>query len=278
MGTTHPSIPVRKLRFEFDDDIPRYWFGGNPFATHLVNAVNLLFPAGERMFVRSVKHYAAQLDDPELRERVRGFYGQEGNHAREHERYFTWMERRGYRIRPFLKLYERIAFTELEPRLSPELRLAVTAALEHYTALMAEGALGEGAVEDAHPKLRALLKWHAAEELEHKAVAYDVLMRVHPSYANRMAGLVLATAGMVAFWAAGVAMLLRQDGLGRADVRRARSEIRAHGHDRSLARDVFLAGIRAYVRRDFHPNDADNYHLASDYLRSIDLERRAQPE
>jgi predicted metal-dependent hydrolase len=36
--------------------------------------------------------------------------------------------------------------------------------------------------------------------------------------------------------------------------------------ERSIARDVFWAGIQAYVRRDFHPTQLDNDALARDYL------------
>ena len=50
------AAPVR-----FDAPIPAHWFGGIAVATHIVNGVNLLFPAGERFFVRSVRHYLDQI-------------------------------------------------------------------------------------------------------------------------------------------------------------------------------------------------------------------------
>ena len=79
-------IPVRSMGFEFDESIPRWWILDTPIATHFSNGVNLLFPDGERFFIRSVKHYMDVIDrDPELRARVRGFFGQEGRHGHEHE-------------------------------------------------------------------------------------------------------------------------------------------------------------------------------------------------
>lgn len=273
MPRTH--IKPRKMKHPFDDSIPRYWFAGNPLASHMVNGVNLLFPFGERLFIRSVKHYLDDIrDDPDLLARVRAFFGQEGHHAREHERWFEVLEAQGYEIREFLDRFER-SLTRVVAAMPPALRLSVTAASEHFTAIMAEAALGEGFIEKtAHPTLAALLMWHAAEEIEHKSVAYDVLQKVAPSYAVRMLGLAIATALLFVWWRAGTGMLLRQDGIDRRALRAQRRAIRAHHHkvvaradgEPNLLRDVFWRGIREYLRRDFHPDQRDNYHLAEAYL------------
>jgi predicted metal-dependent hydrolase len=269
------TIQPRNPDLVFDASIPRHWFGGNAFGTHMVNGVNLLFPAGERFFVRSVRHFLDRVDDPELARQVRGFFGQEGRHAGSHERFFEALEAQGLDVKRFVEVYERIAYGVLEPRFSPEMRLAVTVALEHYTAIMAENALRERLLDGAHPMLARLLFWHASEEIEHKAVAFDVLARVNPSYRLRMAGMALATAALAAFWAAAVIYLLRQDGLlGSARVREERATIR---RDRDVVGRVFVRGIREYARRDFHPSQNDNYHLAEDYLKSAGFAVAEQP-
>src|SRR5688572_16111039 len=108
------AITPRRVDFAFDESIPRHWFAGNPLATHVANGLNLLFPAGERYFVRSVKRYLSRIDDPKLREEIRGFFGQEGRHANEHERFFRILEAQGYEIRTFLDRYERFAYGFLE--------------------------------------------------------------------------------------------------------------------------------------------------------------------
>src|SRR5262249_17194143 len=144
-------------------------------------------------------------------------------------------------------------------RLSPPvLRLAVTVACEHFTAILAEEALADGALDLADEPLRHLLAWHAVEELEHKAVAFDVLQRVAPSYALRMAGLALATAMLGGFWFAASRELLRQDGLsviGAArELRSLRSALTAGARmPPSVLRHVFLGGICEYLRPTFHP-------------------------
>src|SRR5262245_60695687 len=68
-----PNPVPRRMDFPFDESIPRHWFAGNPVATHVINGLNLLFPAGERFFVRSVRHYVTRVYNPELREQIKGF-------------------------------------------------------------------------------------------------------------------------------------------------------------------------------------------------------------
>jgi hypothetical protein len=246
------------------DDVPRHWFGGSRVATHLVNSVNLLFPLGERFFVRSVRAFLDRIaDDPALLAEVRGFAGQEGRHAQAHERFFAALEAQGYRIRPFLDTYER-TFRWLEARFGKEMHLSVTVALEHYTAIMAENALSDGLLDGAHPEVARLLRWHATEEIEHKAVAFDVLRKVNPSYSLRMAGMALATVGLVGFWIAGALVLLAQERDWRGVAREARQLRREH----PIGNRVFARGIREYIRRDFHPWDNDNGALARDWLAS----------
>src|SRR5580765_8138654 len=97
---------------DFDGDlatIPRAWLGGSQVATAISNGVNLLFPHGERFFVRSVKHFLPQIDDPELRAQIKGFFGQEGRHASAHDDFNDVLRAQGYEIDRFLGSYKRIS-------------------------------------------------------------------------------------------------------------------------------------------------------------------------
>ena len=267
LASAPPLVPrPRSPGVDLDAPVPRHWFGGNVVATHVANGVNLLFPAGERFFVRSVNHYLDRVGDPLLRAQIKGFFGQEGRHAREHERVFLLLEEQGYDVARFLRLYERVAYGVIEKLAPPSLRLATTAACEHFTAILAEDALTHRVLDAAHPTLRALLLWHAAEEIEHRAVAYDVLRLVNPSYALRVAGLVVATACLGSFWVASTVMLLRQEP--DATAARLRADWRA---SREREPDVFVRGIREYLRPDFHPSQKDTDGLASAYLASVGL-------
>lgn len=263
------SVPrPRSPGVDLDAELPRYWLADNAWATHIANGVNMLFPAGERFFVRSVNHYMDHVDDPHLKAQIKGFFGQEGRHAKEHERQLRQLEQQGYDVHRILALYERIAFGFLE-RVSPtSLALATTAAAEHFTAIMAENALKSRLLDHAHPAMRQLLYWHAAEEIEHRAVAFDVLRKVNPSYGLRMAGLAMASVCLTGFWAMAVTVLLTQDT--ELEKKRLWDDFLAMRAVKE--RRAFLwKGIRSYMRPDFHPSQADIDHLAEEYLSSVGL-------
>ena len=149
------------------------------------------------------------------------------------------------------------------------LRLSVTAAAEHYTATLGAVTLREELLDTAHPAMRQLILWHAAEEIEHKAVAFDVLEATHPSYALRMLGFAVATASLFGWTLAGMRMLLRQDGFSRGELRAMRVAVEAR-RPGGLGRHVGEA-VRSYLRRDFHPNQTDDLPLARQRLAEIGL-------
>jgi predicted metal-dependent hydrolase len=249
-------------------NVPRWWFYESPLATHVANGLNLLFPKGERFFVRSVRHYLPRIEDPALRARVQGFFGQEGLHAREHERFFDILREQGFELDEWLAWYDHVAYDLVEKNASPALRLAVTAAAEHFTATFAERALSMDFLDNAHPVVRDLLRWHAAEEIEHKSVAFDVLETVDPSYALRLAGLAVATLCLAGFWISATRMLVAQE---PAEARaRAVRELRRRGPDRPGIFDgTMRRAFLAYARPGFHPSQMKNEHLAEAYLEKI---------
>ncbi len=254
--------------------MPRHWVGGHPAATAISNGINLLFPHGERFFVRSVKKFLDQLDDPALRAEVKGFFGQEGRHAHAHDDLNAVLRTQGFEIDQFLDRYKRIT-DWLEARTPPKLRLAVTAAAEHFTAILAEGAFRHGVLDACDPKMQRLLAWHAAEEIEHKHVAFDVLQRIDPSYALRVTGLLYATLTLGGFWFAAARMLLRQEGLSLGDTIRSLREIPNRD---PVIRRVFIRGIRQYLKRDFHPDQLDNRELAATWFAARGLRLPASKE
>ncbi len=267
---------VRSPRFSWATT-PRRWLAGSTAATHIANGVNLLFPHGERFFVRSVRHYLRDVDDATLAEDVRAFFGQEGRHAGAHEAFFDVLREQGYEVDAFLVPYKRLS-DRIEKASPPALRLAVTAALEHFTAILAEDALDGRMFEVAHPTVARLLAWHAVEELEHKAVAFDVLARVAPSYFLRVAGMFLGAALLGSFWIMATRELLRQDGMSLVDAAGDLRALRERGEAAGLepqgpiATRVFLRGIREYLRPGFHPNDRDHRELIARTLALLETE------
>src|SRR3546814_16965350 len=54
------------------------------------------------------------------------------------------------------------------------MQLAATCALEHFTATLANAILADPAhLAGADAEAQRMWRWHAIEEIEHKAVAYD---------------------------------------------------------------------------------------------------------
>ena len=254
---------------DLETPIPRHWFGGNVFVTHTVNGICILFPAGERFFVRSVNHYLPEINDASLRERVKGFFGQEGRHAKEHERAFRLLEDQGYDTQKFLRFYERVGFRFIEKVVPKKLSLATTVALEHYTAILAEHALATDLLDRADPRMRALLSWHAAEEIEHRSVAFDVLKEIAPSYALRIAGMVMGTACLMGFWVIATgSLLLQEENLPKTKLRR---DVFV-AHKRMRQHLPLIKALREYLRPSFHPSDHDIDHLADEYLKSSGLD------
>jgi predicted metal-dependent hydrolase len=255
------QIVPRDLDVDFSH-VPRHWMFGSPTATAIANGVNLLFPHGERFFVRSVKRFQDRIEDPALRAAIKGFFGQEGRHAHAHDRFNAILRAHGFEIDRFLDRYKRLS-SWLEAHTPPKVNLAVTAAAEHFTAILAEGAFSQDLLDNAAPEMRELLAWHAAEELEHKAVAFDVLQAIDPSYALRMAGLAYATVTLGGFWLWGALALMRQERLGFGRVRR---EIARTPSGDRVVRRVFLRGIRQYIARDFHPSRNPTDRIAGEWM------------
>jgi predicted metal-dependent hydrolase len=262
-------IVPRRMDFPFAQaDVPPHGFADNAWASHALNALNLVFPTGERYFVRSVLRWLDAIEDPVLAARTRAFFAQEALHGREHERAFRVLEAQGFEIASWLAWYDRMARGVVEPRLPPALHLATTAALEHLTASLAEEALGRDHLRHAHPVMADLLRWHAAEEIEHRDVAFDVLQAVDPRIRLRVAGMAVALAALLFYWGSAMRHLARQDpAFTRRRARDDRRWLAAAGI--GGARRRLFGYALGYLRRDFHPSSRPIDRLAADYLASV---------
>ena len=173
------EIKPRNRSHDIAEALKTDWMNNDAFLTAFFNGMSITFPAGEKFFIDSVRHYADEITDPALKAEIKGFCGQEGFHRREHQRYNeTLCEARGYNLDKLeTALTKRLAFAR--KHMSPMRCLAITVAIEHFTAVLAELTLKRGALVDkAEPSMRELWRWHAAEEMEHKSVAFDVYVAV----------------------------------------------------------------------------------------------------
>ena len=186
------TIKPQRMGFEFGEQVPRYWLENSPFLSHMMNALSILFPEGERFFVDSVRAYRDQITDPALKEEIKGFIGQEAMHSLEHITMNQHVRDQGMPVDELegqLKVLLGVA-----RKLPKRQQLAITCALEHITAMMADMLLDRNDVrEDMHESMRPLWVWHAIEETEHKGVAYDVYQSVGGNYLERTGALVAST-------------------------------------------------------------------------------------
>jgi predicted metal-dependent hydrolase len=258
---------------EFDAwvaQLPKYFAAdGDIVMSHILTVLSSTFPDGEDFFVRSVKAARDQITDPKLQVDVDGFIGQEEMHGREHRVLNEHLAGLGYPTRG-IGAYVRGLYWVRERIQSKRVNLAFTAALEHYTATLAELLLTSDEAREAvgSPGARDLLLWHALEEAEHKAVAFDVYRAVGGTERMRI----------TVMWLTHLLFLLETSIMAAISMARD-PDIRRHpgAFVRSLAhlpRSPFLT-MRAprmlarYHRRGFHPNDNDTTQLVTEWRQRL---------
>lgn len=164
------TITPRDRRFGRALAQKRWWLNGDPIGSAFHNALSITFPRGEAFFVESVKAFRDGTD-PKLEREIRSFITQEVMHSREHVAFNKRVTDAGYKIDHLEQVViESLELTKDRPAI---LNLAVTMALEHYTAMMANMMLKSDLFKGADPELAEMWRWHAIEEIEHKGVAYD---------------------------------------------------------------------------------------------------------
>lgn len=260
------DIPRRRLDFAFDPaTIPHDFYAGDSALSLVPVALSLVFPEGERFFVESVMHFRDAIDaDPELRERVAGFASQEGMHSKEHAAFNAMLRGPEREVAQELEREVKLLLREGARTHSAAGRLAVTCALEHFTAIMTEQLLTNDRLREAwHPSVRGLWLWHALEETEHKSVAFDVYQHVDGSYRRRVAVMLLTTVFFVGVISRAHFRLLRAH-RGRTDLRGAARTF-AHYWLYPGFFSRLVPGYLRYFRPGFHPDQHDASALVREW-------------
>jgi predicted metal-dependent hydrolase len=263
------KIPTRRMSFEESlQSVPKHFADGDLLASHVAASLSAVFPDGEDFFVRSVRHFRDQITDPELKRQVAGFIGQEAIHGREHRTFNDRLDQLGYPTKRFERFTKK-GLAIRERLLSPASNLAATAALEHFTATLAELVLTDEQTREmfGHPAVRDLFLWHALEESEHKAVAFDVYKSVGGSERLRTFTMNLLTVGFIGGMTIQVIVSLLGD---RATFRRGnlRKSLRKFLKAPVMQRAVWRQ-LRDYNRPDFHPDDRDTNALVEQWREEL---------
>ncbi len=272
-----PPLVVRRLMVDLAAGFDRHWHGGDAFRSQYYNALSMSFPVGEQSFIDAVRACVALLPETAehdaLRATVAGFIGQEATHRHLHHLYNLQLERQG-----LVNRWQHWAAGRLKIARDRNIRpihlLAVTAAYEHCTAVFADGALRYANWFDgADPRLQLLWRWHAAEESEHRAVAFDLYQTLSGHHGWRIR------------WYVYVLVLFGLDSL--------RQTLLNLWHDGSLFRPATWWGaatffwgrngmvwrctlpLLAYFGRDFHPDRHGDKALAERWLAEHSSQWRA---
>ncbi|PVY70029.1 hypothetical protein C8D92_11059 [Tamilnaduibacter salinus] len=288
----HHALKARRVHFDFDDT-PLHWLRGDPFSTHMINGIHMLLPEGELWFCRVFNKALPLVEDDELRKDVQGFIRQEAIHSRAHTKAQGYLEAHGltldeYRDRVtwlFQTLLDEapLGIRALQNRATDKpwliIRVGLVAAIEHFTGVLGQWAMDNESWErDGDPTMVDLFKWHLAEEVEHRSVAFDLFEHLCRTqlgfYVGRQALMALVFPLFLHFIAEGGRTLYRQDPSpevrcwGWQMLPRILAQLERVGH-RTENVPTFSFLVRAslrWVMPGFHPEHEGDTEQALRYL------------
>jgi len=280
-SASRSDTPIRARRPRFDlGRTPLHWVPNDPLATHMMNVLHILLPPGERWFCDVYSEALPLITDGKLRHDVKGFMGQEATHARAHEVGREYLDRYGINTDGAMaraewmrkNLGSATPFGRTLPRPLQRtwlvIRLSAIAAVEHFTAVLGQWILTHSATlqsDGADPPMLDLMRWHGAEEVEHRSVAFDVYQHLSGNYLRRLVSMVTTIIGLTIAFIVGGTLLLSADQSTsqRFSFRAYRRSSRAgHLPPYSFA----LRAIPSYMRRGFHPSKEGSTEVALAYL------------
>ena len=246
------GITVRKLQFN-PKAIRRHYFANSPVMSHMLTALSSTFPIGEQFFVHSVRNVRDKVKDEKLQAQITAFIGQEAMHSKAHAEFNDAWRSDDYHLDRFQAWLARK--NEYVKNLHPKIQLAITCAFEHFTALL-------GGYILRHPEVLATLDedavklwvWHAIEEIEHRAVAFDVYQAVYGDDKIRRMIMRSVTTGFASLTFYSATRLFLQD--------KAKSLPKVGGNifGLYLLGKMFiqlLPEYLSYFKADFHPSEID---------------------
>ncbi len=271
-----PNIIVREnINFGLDGSIPKYWYLSDPFKTRLFDSMHLTFPEGERFFMTSVRAFRNRIQDKELLQQVKDFTKQEGQHGIAHTQYHSVLAAQGLPVTEMLAANTAMLNGYLK-NYSPEFNVALTAAFEHFTGLLAETFFShDETTKGMDDRIRALMAWHAMEEMEHKSVAYDVMIQIAGvGYWKRTLALGVAMWQVRRMMFGYTNQLLKEDGFSWLQRKALLVKNIRWMFGRRGVLAMRFSHFFAYLKPGFHPNDIPTipgyYTWLSEYQRSAD--------
>ncbi|OTG97405.1 metal-dependent hydrolase [Acinetobacter sp. ANC 4654] len=258
------GITVRRLQFN-PQAIRRHYFANSPVMSHLLTALSSTFPIGEQFFVHSVRNVRDKVQDENLQAQIAAFIGQEAMHSKAHAEFNAAWRSEDYNLDRFQAWLARK--DDYVKNLHPKIQLAITCAFEHFTALL-------GGYILRHPEVLATLDedaaklwvWHAIEEIEHRAVAFDVYQAVYGDDKIRRMIMRSVTTGFASLTLYSATRLFLQD------KKKSLPKVGGNIFGLYLLGKMFLQltpEYLAYFKRDFHPSEIDYTNLIRDWKQRL---------
>lgn len=254
-----PEIKPRRMAFDTSAPMRKYSFDNNSLISTFFYALSAMFPDGERFFIHSVRNYQNEIDDPQLLAQIRGFIGQEAHHGHSHEGLNKAIQDMGFPMDEVTNhMKDRIEM--LKRVFGKGRQLALTVAMEHFTASLAEFLLkNPDVLNEVDPTIRKMLIWHAVEEIEHKAVAFDVYrLKVNREFMRKRV-MVIAMISLFTRIAYFQYRMLRAD-RHMPGLKEWWGAAKFFWGKKGILRDN-MRGMRMFFRTGFHPWDIDQRHL-----------------
>ena len=264
------ALVVRDLRFGRATRPGRWWLARDPVATAWHNALSATFPKGEAFFIESIKA-CRDGAPPRLAAEIRDFVKQEINHTREHLAFNRAALDAGY---DFSRIDAHVdAMLGLTRGRRPEVNLAATMALEHFTAMFAHEFLANPThFAGGETEVARMWRWHAIEEIEHKGVAFDTYLhatRAWPArrrWVLRCLMMLIVTKNFLVHRFIDALDLLAQDGITGW---RAKGRLLAYLTVRPGVLRRIVPAWLSYFKPGFHPWDHDDRALIAQAEREL---------
>ena len=267
-------IEKRMIEHDFSQNIPRFWARGNPVISCFFNALSSVIPRGERFFISSVHEAAETVDDVTLQNQVRGFIAQESQHRVGHGAMNEWVAEQGYPIGRVEQGVERMLGC-VERCLSRKYQLALTVALEHFSSLLSDRFLREPDLQTSlHPTMQHFLIAHCIEEIEHKAVAFDVYQEVYGDYFARILMMLFVTV-IFAPNVFRIQFVYLWHDRQLFNVKAWFQAVRFFWFDPGWFAQT-IPGYLSYYKPRFHPWQHDNSQLVARYIGQVNISRNGQ--
>ncbi|BFM14114.1 metal-dependent hydrolase [Maricurvus nonylphenolicus] len=213
--TDKPDMIVRKMPFEFPNDIDPHWNPDKPEWSHMVNGTSLAMPFLEPYLIRTMRKSLPLIDSGTLKEDVKLYIGQEGQHFQQHRKFNDLLIEKGYAELTNIERQMKQEFDDFEKNRSHKFNLAYAAGFESMALGVAHWLINDREYLFGHADSRvaSLVLWHFVEEIEHKNVAIDAYNAVYGHYFYRVYGVIFATLHVIKHSRRAYQAMLKKDGL-----------------------------------------------------------------